>query len=190
MWFVYLFLGLIVFFTIIEYPVILLALFILFMAFVALSAAGTPLQSSHTNSARPTPAGWGNCSRCGEPYPRTFRQCKCGAMLPWAHSVPKGGPAPVIDRKQNSNPISSPTGGVYLLKSGRFYKIGKASVFDRRIKQIKLQQPEPVEVVHKIYTHNADEEERQWHKRFASKRRNGEWFELSEADVAEFKGQS
>lgn len=78
-------------------------------------------------------------------------------------------------------------GGVYLLKSGRFYKIGKASVFDRRIKQIKLQQPEPVEVVHKIYTHDAHEAERQWHKRFASKRKNGEWFELSEADVAEFR---
>jgi len=97
---------------------------------------------------------------------------------------------PVISHNQNSTPADAPTGGVYLLKSGRFYKIGKAIVFDRRIKQIKLQQPEPVEVVHKVYTHNLDQAECQWHNRFASKRKNGEWFELSEEDVAEFKRQS
>jgi hypothetical protein len=84
----------------------------------------------------------------------------------------------------------NPQGGVYLLKSGPFYKIGKATVFDNRIKRIALQLPEAVTVVHKIYTNNPDQLERYWHKRFANKRKNGEWFALSEADVTEFKKQT
>lgn len=81
----------------------------------------------------------------------------------------------------------TPTGGVYLLKSGPYYKIGKATVFDKRIKHIKLLQPEPVEVIHKIYTHKVDELERYWHQRFANRKKNGEWFELYPEDVIEFK---
>jgi hypothetical protein len=79
------------------------------------------------------------------------------------------------------------TGGVYLLKSGQFYKIGKAIFFDERIKQIKLLQPEPVEIIHKIYTSDPDGIERYWHRRFSNRRKNGEWFELSITDVDEFK---
>jgi hypothetical protein len=79
------------------------------------------------------------------------------------------------------------TGGVYLLRCGTFHKIGKATVFDDRIKRIELLQPEPVEVVHKLYAHDPDSLERYWHTRFVTKRRNGEWFELSAEDVEEFK---
>lgn len=82
---------------------------------------------------------------------------------------------------------SPPSGGVYLIKSGRFYKIGKAKVFDKRIKQIRLLQPEPVEVIHKIHTHDATATEKMWHRKFAAKRKTGEWFQLSDADVEEFK---
>jgi Meiotically up-regulated gene 113 len=78
-------------------------------------------------------------------------------------------------------------GGVYLLKAGPFYKIGKADVFDRRIKQVRLQLPYEVEVAHLIYTPSPYEVEHWWHERFAHKRMNGEWFGLSDEDVDEFK---
>jgi hypothetical protein len=90
----------------------------------------------------------------------------------------------------STSTYNTPTGGVYLLRSGRYYKIGKATIFDKRIKRIALQLPEPIEVIHKIYSNNPDELERRWHQRFASKRRNGEWFELTDVDVAEFRSQS
>ena len=55
-------------------------------------------------------------------------------------------------------PDDSPrVGFVYLLKSGRHYKIG----------------------------HTLDVQ--YWHKRFADRRTNGEWFELTRADVTAFK---
>jgi hypothetical protein len=81
-------------------------------------------------------------------------------------------------------------GGVYLIKSGRYYKIGMSSQFNQRINQINSYLPEPVEVIHKIYTYNPSKIERYWHDRFASKRQNGEWFLLTDEDVAEFKSQT
>jgi len=78
---------------------------------------------------------------------------------------------------------------VYLLKSGRHYKIGKTKKFDKRIGQLKIQLPEKVEVVHKIPTRDEHQEEQHWHRKFAHKRKNGEWFELSDQDVREFKGR-
>ncbi len=101
----------------------------------------------------------------------------------------------VVPRARTSSPPPPPpppplTGGVYLLKAGPHYKIGKAVEFDKRIKQLKIQLPFAIEVVHKIYAQNPSVAESQWHKRFANKRVNGEWFTLTEADVAEFKSKS
>ena len=93
--------------------------------------------------------------------------------------------------RQRGNPLLSPTptpgSCVYLLKAGPYYKIGKASRFDRRIRQIELQLPFPVEVVHTIATDRITEVEAYWHRRFKHKRANGEWFMLDERDVAEFR---
>lgn len=43
-----------------------------------------------------------------------------------------------------------PQGFVYLLKSGDYYKIGKANDLKKRLSQIKLQLPFDVELVHAI----------------------------------------
>jgi len=75
---------------------------------------------------------------------------------------------------------------VYLLKAGPYYKIGKAKDLDQRIKQIKLQLPYPVETLHSIKTDDSMGIESYWHKRFACKRANGEWFLLTDDDVATF----
>lgn len=82
-----------------------------------------------------------------------------------------------------------PRGIVYLLKGGGHYKIGKTKDFAKRLDQIELQLPWPVEVIHKIETDDPDGIETYWHKRFSGKRKNGEWFELSDEDVAVFRSR-
>ncbi len=78
-------------------------------------------------------------------------------------------------------------GFVYLIKSGRFYKIGKANSAGRRQYELALQLPEKASTIHVIRTDDPNGIEAYWHSRFAIKRKNGEWFELSAADIAVFK---
>jgi len=103
-------------------------------------------------------------------------------------------PAPAKSQQPASE--APPAGGegaggvVYLLQAGPFFKIGKATDLNKRVRQIKLQLPYPVTVVHKIQSRDITCTERFWHKRFASQRAHGEWFTLNDAEVAEFKSYS
>lgn len=78
-------------------------------------------------------------------------------------------------------------GFVYLLKSGKHYKVGFSVHAGARERQISLQLPDPVITVHVISTDDPPGIEAYWHKRFAAKRKNGEWFDLSREDIAAFK---
>ncbi len=89
--------------------------------------------------------------------------------------------------RDETGPQEEQFGFVYLVKSGRFYKVGKSNAVGRREYELAIQLPERATTVHVIRTDDPSGIEAYWHKRFEGKRRNGEWFELDASDVAAFK---
>jgi len=91
--------------------------------------------------------------------------------------------------------VASPTQGgdtdeigyVYLIRSGKNYKIGRSNSASRREYEIGLKMPEDIRLVHRISTDDPVGIEAYWHKRFAAKRKNGEWFSLDGVDIAAFR---
>lgn len=90
-------------------------------------------------------------------------------------------------RQRRDAPGEFSIGFVYLLKSGRYFKIGKTNAQGRRERELAIQLPEKARTVHVIKTDDPAGIETYWHTRFATKRRHGEWFELDAADIGAFK---
>jgi hypothetical protein len=91
-----------------------------------------------------------------------------------------GGPEPK-DSQADSH------GEVYLLKSGQHFKIGRSNDAGIRGRELAIQLPDKSQIVHVIKTDDPAGIEAYWHRRFADRRKNGEWFELSSSDVKAFR---
>ena len=92
------------------------------------------------------------------------------------------------DEKEDSdNSEIQALGEVYLFKHGRYYKIGKTNDTVRRGSELRTQLPEKMDLIHSIKTDDPSGVEAYWHRRFESKRMNGEWFDLSSTDIKAFK---
>jgi hypothetical protein len=83
------------------------------------------------------------------------------------------------DAEPDAEAEAGEIGFVYLMKCGRYYKIGHTNSVGRREYELSIQMPERADIVHKIKTDDPRGIEEYWHKRFATKRMNGEWFDLS-----------
>jgi hypothetical protein len=83
---------------------------------------------------------------------------------------------------------SKPSGYVYLVKSGKLYKIGCSANHWRRKSELHKQTSEGITEVHTISAiDDALGIEHYWHERFKEKRQHSEWFDLSAEDISAFK---
>jgi hypothetical protein len=85
-------------------------------------------------------------------------------------------------------PSGTPTGGyVYLVRSPYGVKIGKSVNVKSRTRLFEVKLPFPITVEHYAWFEDYSFAERDLHRQYHAKRLEGEWFDLSPADIAEIK---
>lgn len=79
---------------------------------------------------------------------------------------------------------------VYVLEGNGLYKIGKSRRADKRLGALQCGQPFKTQLVCAIPNDDIHQLEKQLHARFAHKRVNGEWFDLSPDDIEQLKAMA
>ncbi|RWA54287.1 hypothetical protein AU476_10455 [Cupriavidus sp. UYMSc13B] len=96
--------------------------------------------------------------------------------------------APRSVKATDAHPYANPTGGyVYLVKSQYGIKIGKSVNVKSRTRLFEVKLPFPISVEHYAWFDDYSHAERMLHAKYHGKRLEGEWFDLSAADVAHIK---
>jgi hypothetical protein len=98
--------------------------------------------------------------------------------------LPDEGISPSLDQRLHNFHVQ---GFVYLLRSGKHFKLGRTNAAGRRLRELAIQLPRRPDTVHVIETDDPEGIEQYWHRRFEKKRQGGEWFALSQDDVRAFK---
>ena len=75
---------------------------------------------------------------------------------------------------------------VYLISDSNNYKIGSTHNLEQRLTQLQTANPNKLIIIESIRSFNYKKLEKLLHYRFKSKRVNGEWFNLTENEVANF----
>lgn len=78
---------------------------------------------------------------------------------------------------------------VYVLQSGDYYKIGIARDVQHRISQLQIGNPIQLRHIFSARKARATDIEKAIHKGFSYKHVRGEWFKLSDADIADIRSQ-
>ena len=87
-------------------------------------------------------------------------------------------------RQHSEKKRKTKKGWIYLLKAGEYYKIGCTTDMKGRTKQFGLSLPYAFDLLHTIPSQDIKADEKALHSLFAERRGNGEWFTLSDEDVA------
>lgn len=88
-------------------------------------------------------------------------------------------------------PTSAPRGGfVYVLKSAYGYKIGRTRSMPNRMRTFGVQLPFLYTIEMCAWFDDHYEAESSFHRMFADKRINGEWFDVSEDDLAAIRARA
>ena len=81
--------------------------------------------------------------------------------------------------------MKAKSGYIYLIKCGRFHKIGKASDVLNRLQTLQTGNPYKLKIIHTFKAKDYSKAERLLHARYNYWRRRGEWFELNENQIKE-----
>ena len=92
------------------------------------------------------------------------------------------------DRQRPKPGKTKKPGYIYLMHGlgTEWYKIGLSKNPSVRAQSLGTKSPFQIEILKTYKTKNMKPEEEYWHERFSSKRTEGEWFTLNDADILEF----
>jgi hypothetical protein len=85
--------------------------------------------------------------------------------------------------------VSDDPGYVYVVRSPYGFKIGKARRWRERTQLFHVKLPFPISVEMTGWFSNYSVAERNFHRRFHAKRLEGEWFDLSDVDLAQIRSE-